>query len=97
MRGFKPNFSTTENAKVHYPLGNWIKEEPLQPNNKKIELKHKKEGTEGLGEFFSLYSAGGHKEFLDMRLKTVNARGSWIYLAMFWGGLYAFIMFLMRT
>ncbi|MCA2019204.1 hypothetical protein LDJ79_24120 [Vibrio tritonius] len=32
-----------------------------------------------------------------MRLKTVNARGSWIYLAMFWGGLYAFIMFLMRT
>ena len=97
IMGFIPNFHQTENARRNYPFGHFLKEEPLQPNNKKIPIESPIEGTEDLGEFFDRYSAGGHKEFLDMRLYSVNARGSWIYLAMIWGALYAFIMFLMRT
>ncbi|WP_342606996.1 hypothetical protein [Vibrio tritonius] len=99
IMGFIPNFHQTENARRNYPFGHFLKEEPLQPNNKIINLKYddKDKDLEGLGEFFQHFSAGGHKNFLDMRLYSINARGGWIYLAMFWGGLYAIIMYLLRT
>ncbi|MEF1286093.1 hypothetical protein QTN94_19870, partial [Vibrio sp. M250220] len=53
----------------HYPNGHLMQQEPLNPGNKKITLVHETTEpgeVESLGEFFELFSAGGHKDFLDM-------------------------------
>ena len=36
--GYQPHFYNTENAVKNYPLGRYVREDSLQPCNRKIEL-----------------------------------------------------------
>ena len=89
--GFQPNFKITEHGKNNYPLGAFVREEPLQPNNKKIEAES------DLAEFFQLFSAGGHEQFLDMRIDSVNSRGKGVFLSIFLGTIYLISMLITRS
>ncbi|MGD8122515.1 DUF6708 domain-containing protein [Vibrio sp. TRT 2004] len=89
--GFTPNFHITQHGVDHYPNGHLMQQEPLHPGNKKITLVHETTEPgekEDLGEFFELFSAGGHKDFLDMRVQSVHGRGAnifaVIFFALFW-------------
>jgi|GEM_PF-3209436 len=81
--GFTPNFHITQHGVEHYPNGHLIQQEPLNPGNKKITLVHETTEPgekEDLGEFFELFSAGGHEDFLDMRVQSVHGRGEFMGL-----------------
>ena len=93
--GYQPNFCVTEHGREHYPLGAFVREEPLQPNNKIIGFELNEE-TKHLGEFFEQYSAGGHEQFLDMRVSSVNSRGKGVFLALFLGTIYLVCGILVR-
>lgn len=84
--GFTPNFHITQHGVEHYPNGHLIQQEPLNPGNKKITLVHETTEPgekEDLGEFFELFSAGGHEDFLDMRVQSVHGRGGNVYAVIF--------------
>ncbi len=84
--GFIPNFHITQHGVDHYPNGHLIQQEQLNPGNKKITLMHhttKPGEIEELGEFFELFSAGGHEEFLDMRVQSVHGRGGNVFAVIF--------------
>lgn len=84
--GFTPNFHITQHGVEHYPNGHLIQQEPLNPGNKKIILVHETTEPgekEDLGEFFELFSAGGHEDFLDMRVQSVHGRGGNVYAVIF--------------
>ena len=93
--GYQPHFCVTEHGRKNYPLGAFVREEPLQPNNKIIGFELNEE-TNHLGEFFEQYSAGGHEQFLDMRVSSVNSRGKGVFLALFLGTIYLVCGILVR-
>lgn len=81
--GYTPHFYTTERAARCYPGGALIQEDPLQPSNKRIELEYKDKEAAHMGEFFEGLSAGGHPNFLDMRINSVLQRGGGLYFSIF--------------
>ena len=94
--GYQPHFCVTDHGRKNYPLGAFVREEPLQPNNKIIGFELNEE-TKHLGEFFEQYSAGGHEQFLDMRVSSVNSRGKGVFLALFLGTIYLISMLITRS
>ncbi|WP_417884456.1 hypothetical protein [Vibrio rumoiensis] len=97
--GFTPRLSHTEHAKKHYKAGN-VLHEPLMPGNQVIPISYdeyeakntlyEKSNGAHLGEYWEVYSAGGHEAFLDMRPQSSHARGNILYsmllAALLWGG-----------
>ena len=102
--GYQPHFYNTENAVKNYPLGRYVREDSLQPCNRKIELdygandpKHAKlsEEEKRLGflvGIFQLMTAGKHEYFIDMRVSSLMYRGKWVFAAFFYGAIYACII-----
>ncbi|MGY5615368.1 hypothetical protein ACXHQ6_19850, partial [Vibrio brasiliensis] len=78
--GITPNFHITQHGVEHYPNGHLIQQEPLNPGNKKIPIVHRRKDAEDMGEFFDGFSAGGHEDFLDMRVRSVHGRGEFMGL-----------------
>jgi hypothetical protein len=79
--GLTPKFMRTEHAIEHYPKGESLIHDPLQPGNKKRALDYKgNPETEDMGEFFEACSAGGHEGYLDMRINSVHNRGEGFYI-----------------
>ncbi|QRV24871.1 hypothetical protein [Marinomonas foliarum] len=78
--GFTPHFKRTEHAIAHYPKGESLIHEPVQPENKKIPLVYKNKGAENMEEVFKGSSAGGHEGYLDMRVNSVANRGEGFYI-----------------
>lgn len=79
-RGITPQFKRTEHAINHYPNGESLMHETLQPGDKKLPLMFKSKETEDLGEVFEGSSAGGHEGYLDMRVDSVANRGEGFYM-----------------
>lgn len=89
--GFTPNFHITQHGAEHYPNGHLIQQEPLHPGNKKISLVNQVKDAEDMGEFFDAFSAGGHQEFLDMRVQSVHGRGENVFAVIFFALLWLVI------
>lgn len=83
--GYIPHFYTTAHAAKNYPLGSFLQIEPLQPGNKRVDLAYTRKDAESMGEYFDAYSAGGHKDYLDMRIQSVHGRGTGLCFSVCFG------------
>ncbi|GGN39596.1 MULTISPECIES: hypothetical protein [Marinomonas] len=95
--GFTPHFKRTEHAINHYPNGESLVHEPLQPGNKKIFVVYKNKNAEDMGEIFEGSAAGGHEGYLDMRVDSVTNRGEGFYMMgviglLFWWSFESFVL-----
>ena len=108
--GYQPHFYNTDNATQHYPFGGYVQEDVLQPCNRKVELDYgltdpdpyvsglteERKKIEFMGYVYESASAGRHENFLDMRVFSLLARGGWVFFAFFYGGIYAFCIWLIN-
>ena len=81
MLSFTPHFMRTNHAATHYPNGDKILHDVVNPGNKKIPFIFK--GVGDLEDLFCGISAGGHEGYVDMRVNSVTNRTGFFHMGLF--------------
>ncbi|BFM48484.1 hypothetical protein [Marinomonas sp. THO17] len=97
VMGIAPQFKRTDHAIAHYPNGESLIHDPVQPGNKKMPIQYKIKEAEHMGEVFEGSSAGGHEGYLDMRVDSVTNRSEGFYIMgiiglLFWWSFHYFVL-----